>query len=212
MSNFCNLAGKPDKWDQSFQDLSSDNYEFLYGRSKGKRDCISSRKFLQCSFFGELLFCSSQRRRGKSKLKCITVVQWSRSCLNVQINRVRLPSTLFSVSLYRFWSPFFNTIFLFGLFFFILTADPAGHELGSIYILSSSPEFYFGKGISKALDLHTAQAYDQIKAVCSQDMSLLRNSRILVQFVVYCVFVSYDVNEHWFEKLILSHQNNFSLP
>ena len=211
MSNLCNLAGKPDKWDQSFQDLSSDNYEFLYGRSKGKRDCISSRKFLQCSFFGELLFCSSQRRRRKSKLMCITVVQWSRSCLNVQINRVRLPSTLFSVSLYRFWS-LFLTLFFFLFFFFILTAEPAGNELGSIYILSSSPEFYFGKGISKALDLHTGQAYDQIKTVSSQDMSLLRNSRILVQFVVYCVFVSYDVNEHWFEKLILSHQNNFSLP
>ena len=58
---------------------------------------------------------------------------------------------------------FFNTIFPFGLFFFILTADPAGHALGSIYILSLSPEFYFGKGISKALDLHTGEAYDQIK-------------------------------------------------
>ena len=114
----------------------------------------------------------------------------------MQINRVRLPSTLFSVSLYRFWSLFLNTIFLFVFFFFILTAEPAGNELGSIYILSSSPEFYFGKGISKALDLHTGQAYDQIKTVSSQDMSLLRNSRILVQFVVYCVFVSYDVNEH----------------
>ena len=61
---------------------------------------------------------------------------------------------------------FFNTIFLFGLFFFIiLTADPAGHALGSIFILSLSPEFYFGKGISKALDLHTGQAYDQIKTI-----------------------------------------------
>ena len=100
---------------------------------------------------------------------CVTVVQWSRSCLHVQINRVRLPATLFSVSLYRFfpvnWSLFFNTIFPFGLFFFILTADPAGHALGSIYILSLSPEFYFGKGISKALDLHTGQAYDQIKTI-----------------------------------------------
>ena len=28
----------------------------------------------------------------------------------------------------------FNTIFPFGLFFFILIADPAGHALGSIYI------------------------------------------------------------------------------
>ena len=33
------------------------------------------------------------------------------------------------------WSLFFNTIFPFGLIFFILTADPTGHALGSIYIL-----------------------------------------------------------------------------
>ena len=88
----------------------------------------------------------------------------------MQINRVRLPATLFSVSLSRFFFVFlfglsFLTLFLpFGLFFYILTADrPAGHALGSIYILSFSPEFYFGKGISKALDLHTGQAYNQIK-------------------------------------------------
>ena len=48
---------------------------------------------------------------------------------------------------FPFFVYFFNTIFPFGLFFFILTADPAGHSLGSIYILSLSPEFYFGKGI-----------------------------------------------------------------
>ena len=80
--------------------------------------------------------------------------------------------------LYRFYRfsclvSFFNTIFSFGLFFFILTADPAGHALGSIYILSLSPELYFGKRISKALDLHTRQAYDQIKTIGSHDMSLL---------------------------------------
>ena len=75
---------------------------------------------------------------------------------------------------------FFNTIFPFGLFFFILT-DPAGHELGSIYILSLSPEFYFGKGISKALDLHTGQAYYQKKTISCQDMSLLWNSWIFFQ-------------------------------
>ena len=55
------------------------------------------------------------------QIMCVTVVQWSRSCLNVQINRVRLPATLFSVSLYRFffsvWSLFLNTIFPFGPFF-----------------------------------------------------------------------------------------------
>ena len=95
----------------------------------------------------------------------------------MQINRVRLPATLFLVSLYPFFFclvSFFNIIFPFGLFFFTLTADPAGHTLGSIYILSLSQEFYFGKGISKALDLHTGRrAYDQIKTRSCQDMSLL---------------------------------------
>ena len=95
----------------------------------------------------------------------------------MQIDLVRLSAMLFSVSLYPFLFSclvsFFNTVFPFGqVFFFILTADPAGHALGSIYILSLSPEFYFGKEISKALDLHTGQAYDQIKTISSQDMSL----------------------------------------
>ena len=49
------------------------------------------------------------------QIMCVTVVQWSSSCLNVQINRVRLLATLFSVSLYRFF------FFPFGLFFFMLT-------------------------------------------------------------------------------------------
>ena len=67
--------------------------------------------------------------------------------LHVQINRVLLPATLFSVSLYRFFFPvwyLFLTLFLisFWPFFFILTADLAGHALGSIYILRLSPEFY----------------------------------------------------------------------
>ena len=111
---------------------------------------------------------------------CHCVVQWSRSCVHVQINRVRLPATMFSVSLYRFFfscffffdrffsCPVLNTIFPFGTFFFILTAYPGGHALGSIYILSLSPEFYLGKGISKALDMHTGQAYDQIKTISCQ--------------------------------------------
>ena len=108
---------------------------------------------------------------------CVTMVQWLRGCLHLQVNRVRLPVTLFSVSLYRFFFPrlvsFFNIIFPFGLFFFILTADPAGHALGSIYTLSLSPDFYFGKGISKALDLYTGLAYDQVKTISCQYMSLL---------------------------------------
>ena len=115
------------------------------------------------------------------QIMCVTVLQ-SRSCLHVQINRVRLPATQFSVSLYRFFFlfglSFLTLFFLLAVFFFILSSDPAGHELGSIYILSSSLEIYFGKGISKALDLHTGQAYDQIKTISCQDMSLLWNSWI----------------------------------
>ena len=47
----------------------------------------------------------------------VTVVQWSRSCLHVQINRVRLPATLFSASLYRF---FFSCLVSFLTLFFLL--------------------------------------------------------------------------------------------
>ena len=96
---------------------------------------------------------------------CVTVVQRSRSCLHLPINRFRLPATLFSVCLYHFYFffLFIVLVFPFRLFFFILTTDPAGHALGSIDILSLSPEYYFGKGISRVLDLHTGQAYGQKK-------------------------------------------------
>ena len=61
----------------------------------------------------------------------VPTVNMIRSCLHVQIKRVRLPTTLFSVSLsYRFcvcvcfffsvWSLAFNTIFPFGLFSFLV--------------------------------------------------------------------------------------------
>ena len=82
------------------------------------------------------------------QVMCVTVVQWSRSCLHLQISRVRLPATLFSVSLNRLFfflfGLFLKLFFLLAFFFFVFTADPAGHALESIYILSVSPEF-FGK-------------------------------------------------------------------
>ena len=59
-------------------------------------------------------------------------------------------------------SLFFNAIFPFGMFSFInsysVSANPADHALGSLYIFSISPQFYFAKGISRALDQHTGQA------------------------------------------------------
>ena len=101
------------------------------------------------------------------KIMCVTVVQWSRSSTPDAAVFCFFVLFFFSV-----WSLFY-TIFPFGLAFFILTADPTGNALGSIHILSLSPEFYFGKGISKALNLHTGQAYDQKKTISCQDMSLL---------------------------------------
>ena len=41
---------------------------------------------------------------------------------------------LFVPFFFSVWSLFFYTIFPFGPFSFILTADPADHALGSIYI------------------------------------------------------------------------------
>ena len=53
---------------------------------------------------------------------CVTVVQWSRSCLHVQTNRARLLATLFSVSLYSslffsFLVSYFKHYFSFWPFF-----------------------------------------------------------------------------------------------
>ena len=45
----------------------------------------------------------------------------------------------------------FNTIIPFGLLFFILTADPVDPVLGSIYILSLSPEYILKKGFQELL-------------------------------------------------------------
>ena len=81
----------------------------------------------------------------------------------MQMNRVRLPATLFSVSFYRFINIIIIFISSFVLFSFILIATPADRALRSVYILSLSREFYFGKRVSRALDLHTGQAYGQKK-------------------------------------------------
>ena len=74
-------------------------------------------------------------------------------------------------AVFCFFVPFF--FFLFGLFFlhyfsflaffslFLLLTLPVMH----LDQKSLSPEFSFGKGISKALDLHTGQAYDHIKTI-----------------------------------------------
>ena len=71
------------------------------------------------------------------------------------------------------WSLFLTLFFLLAFFsLFLLLTLPVIH-LDQYIFLSLNQEFYFGKGISKALDLHTGRAYDQIKTISCQDMSLL---------------------------------------
>ena len=88
------------------------------------------------------------------QIMCV-MVQWSRGCLQGQINRVRLPATLFSFFFFALFFfrllSVFNTIFPFVLLFFIFTADPADPVLGSIYILSLSPEYILKKGFQELL-------------------------------------------------------------
>ena len=95
----------------------------------------------------------------------------------MKINRVLLPATRFSVSLYRFffspvWSLFFNTIFPFGLFFFILNADPAGHAFGSI-IYCEVRSFILKKVFQKLSICIPARKKKNKKNISCQDMSIL---------------------------------------
>ena len=101
----------------------------------------------------------------------VTVVQWSRSCLHMQINWVRLPATLFSVSLYLFF--FFCLLFVFLTLFLLLARFPLFLLLTLLIMHIDQYIFYayvrsfiLEKGFqdqSPTLDLHTGQAYGQKK-------------------------------------------------
>ena len=67
--------------------------------------------------------------------------------------------------------------------FFLLLTLLIMHLDKLIYILRLSLEFYFGKGISKVLNLHTGQAYHHKETISCQDMSLLWNSWIFYKNV-----------------------------
>ena len=92
-----------------------------------------------------------KQRLWQRKIVLIWQINFFKSCVSLWYsgqgvawtctsNRFRLPATLFLFLCTVFFSVW--SIFPFDLFFFILTADPAGHALGSIYILSLRPEFY----------------------------------------------------------------------
>ena len=115
------------------------------------------------------------------QIMCV-MVQWSRGCLQGQINRVRLPATLFSVSLYRYffpvWSIFLTLFFLLAFFSLFLLQTPLVMHLDQYIYFKLKSGGLFWKRDTKTLDLHTGQAYDQIKNISCQDMSLLWNGWI----------------------------------
>ena len=159
------------------------------------RDCrmqfefmINTAPLASNSVYGrEKLFWYDKITFPKHVCHCGAVIKELRAPAEVlQINRVRLPATLFSVSLYYsfflFGLSFFKHYFSFWPFFLYSYCWPCWSSTWiNIDILRSSPEFYFGKGISKALDLHTGQAYDQIKTIGCQDIPPL-NSWIFFNF------------------------------
>ena len=75
--------------------------------------------------------------------------------------------SFFFVYFFKHYFPFWPFLSLFLLQTLLVM------HLGSMHISSLSPGFYFRKRISKALDLHTGQAYGQVKTISCQDMSLL---------------------------------------
>ena len=88
---------------------------------------------------------------------CVTVVQWSRSFLNVQTNRVGLPATQLSVSLYLFFFPclvysFFLTLFFLLAFFFYSYCRPCWSCTWiNIYNRLKSGVLFWKKGFQKLL-------------------------------------------------------------
>ena len=141
-----------------------------------KYSSTSFERRLSCLWQTEKWFWYNKTNYG------VTVVQWPRSCLHVQINRVRLPATLFSVSLCRFFF-LFSLCFLilsfpFGLFSFFLTADPAEHALWiNIYFTLKSGVLFWKRDFKSSWSVYWPSLRPK-KPISSQHMSLLWNSLI----------------------------------
>ena len=115
------------------------------------------------------------------QLLCVTVVQWSRSCLHVQINRVRLPATLFSVSLYRFFfllGLFFLHNFSFWPFFLYSYCWPCWSCTWiNIYFKLKSGVLFWKRDFKSSWSAYWPSLLPE-KTISCQDMSLLWNSWI----------------------------------
>ena len=105
---------------------------------------------------------------------CVTVVQWSRSCLHVQINRVRLPATLFSVCLYRFCYFFFCLVrgFSFSPVFLYSYCGPCWSCTWiNIYFKLKSGVLFWKRDFKSSWSAYWPSLRPE-KTINSQDMSL----------------------------------------
>ena len=109
-------------------------------------------------------------------------MQWSRSFLHVQINRgfdsrrrcfLFLCNVFFPCLVY-----FFKHYFSFWPFFLYSYCRPCWSCTSINIYFKLKSGVLFWKRDFKTLDLHTGQAYDQIKTISCQHMSLLWNSWI----------------------------------
>ena len=80
------------------------------------------------------------------------------------------------------WSLFFTLFFLFGLFFFILTADPAGHALGSKKL--KSRVLFWERDFKSSWSAYWPSLRPYKNHKPCQEMSLLYNSWIFFSMLV----------------------------
>ena len=146
-----------------------------------------------CSDMAKLIFL----------IMCVTVVQWSRSCLHLQINRVRLPATLFSVSLYRFffpvWSLFLTLFFLLAFISLFLLLTLPVMNLDQWYFKLKSGVLFWKRDFKSSLSPYwPSLRLDKNHKPC-QDMSLLWNSWILTHSTpqTVLIYTHHPPVTHW---------------
>ena len=114
-------------------------------------------------------------------IMCVTVVLWSRRCLHVQMNRVRLPAMLFSVSFHRFFFLFglrFLTLFLLlACFVLFLLLTLLIIHLDSIYFKLKSGVLFWKRDFKSSWSSYWPSLRPE-KTISCQCMSLLWNSWI----------------------------------
>ena len=134
---------------------------------------------------------------------CVTVVQWSRSFLHVQSNRVRLPATLLSVSMYCFFflfGLFFLTLFFFLAFFFYSYCRPCWSCTWiNIYFKLKSGVLFRKRDFKSSWSAYWPSFNYQIKTISCQDMSLLWNSWF------FLMLVEIMTNTHGTPQTVLSY-------